>query len=260
MAALDDSNHRRSTDYANAPASATNEEPRIAWNAPPVGRPTKVSAGASRQARGARTPGTLSAALRLLADHHESSVIDTDCEEERAYSDAAAQVRALLIEGAAPAALAAGTDAWIAALVEGVRGALPSADAVATSVVRQLAATPPRPVLGVATGGSNVARGDSATSAAAAAGDRPLAPSSSVVTPKSSELRRYLKQKDYAALRSVSVSTVKTWCRLGLPTNGVRGRGIRIKLAEAEAWLEAGGLELAVREAGARHARTRRSS
>jgi hypothetical protein len=72
--------------------------------------------------------------------------------------------------------------------------------------------------------------------------------------------RRYLKQKDYATLRSVSVSTVKTWCRLGLPTNGVQGRGIRIKLAEAEAWLEAGGLELAMREAGARHARSRRPS
>ena len=53
----------------------------------------------------------------------------------------------------------------------------------------------------------------------------------------------------------VCVSTVKHWRRLGLPTNGIKGRGVRIKVAEADAWFDAGGPKLALAAADARYGR-----
>lgn len=75
----------------------------------------------------------------------------------------------------------------------------------------------------------------------------------------SSTERLYMKFTDYAVRHGVGLSTVKSWRRLGLPTNGVRGRGVRIKVKEADAWVEAGGPRLAFFEAGARDARKGRA-
>ncbi|MFI5297817.1 MAG: hypothetical protein ACHREM_06920 [Polyangiales bacterium] len=64
-----------------------------------------------------------------------------------------------------------------------------------------------------------------------------------------------MKLKEFADRYGVCVGTVKKWMRLGMPTNGVEGRGVRIRVVEAEAWYDAGGPQLALAAAGARHAR-----
>jgi hypothetical protein len=69
---------------------------------------------------------------------------------------------------------------------------------------------------------------------------------------------RFLKLADFAVRHGVSLSTVKYWRRLGLATNGVEGRGVRVNVVEADAWLAARGPKLALAAAGARHARCRK--
>lgn len=56
--------------------------------------------------------------------------------------------------------------------------------------------------------------------------------------------RKWIRQGEFALRHSVSVSQVRKWCMHGLPTNGIKGRGVRIKVTEGDAWVEAGGPEL----------------
>jgi hypothetical protein len=67
--------------------------------------------------------------------------------------------------------------------------------------------------------------------------------------------RRFMKEKEYEDYRRVGKTTLHKWRKLGLPTNGIQGRGIRIKVPEADAWLDAGGPELAIRESAERQAK-----
>ncbi len=67
--------------------------------------------------------------------------------------------------------------------------------------------------------------------------------------------RKYMKMKEWGKRHEVCLSTVKYWRRLGLPTNGIEGRGVRVKLPEADNWVHAGGPKLALAAAGAKHAR-----
>ena len=83
----------------------------------------------------------------------------------------------------------------------------------------------------------------------------PNLPSAAIDVPSNVARSQYMKMRDYAVRQDVSISTVKFWRRLGLATNGVKGRGVRIKVVEADAWVEAGGPKLALAAAGARHTR-----
>jgi hypothetical protein len=66
---------------------------------------------------------------------------------------------------------------------------------------------------------------------------------------------KYMKMEAWGERYDVRISTVKRWRRLGLPTNGIKGRGVRVKVPEADDWVDAGGPKLALAAAGARHAR-----
>ena len=81
---------------------------------------------------------------------------------------------------------------------------------------------------------------------------------SPLVVPPPVLLPQFMKMKTYAAHRDVSVSTVKYWRKLGLPTNGTKGRGVRIMVAEADQWLDAGGPQLAMAALGAHSAQRER--
>jgi hypothetical protein len=69
------------------------------------------------------------------------------------------------------------------------------------------------------------------------------------------QARLYMKLKEYADYRRVGRTTLYEWRKLGLPTNGAEGKGLRIKVPEADAWLDAGGPELAIRESAERQAK-----
>jgi len=56
---------------------------------------------------------------------------------------------------------------------------------------------------------------------------------------KTSE-RRYMTVPEFAELRGYSSRTIRDWCELGMPHSG-DGKGRRIHVAEAIAWIEAGG-------------------
>jgi hypothetical protein len=63
--------------------------------------------------------------------------------------------------------------------------------------------------------------------------------------------RKWITQKEFAYRHSVSVSQVRKWCMHGLPTNSIKGRGVKIKVIEGDAWVESGGPELVrLRERG----------
>lgn len=51
---------------------------------------------------------------------------------------------------------------------------------------------------------------------------------------------RFMSVPDFAALRNYSTRTIRDWCELGMPHSG-EGRGRRIHVNEAIAWIEAGG-------------------
>ncbi|MFZ5895595.1 MAG: helix-turn-helix domain-containing protein [Myxococcota bacterium] len=51
---------------------------------------------------------------------------------------------------------------------------------------------------------------------------------------------RFMTVPDFAALRNYSTRTIRNWCELGMPHSGT-GRGRRIHVREAIAWIEAGG-------------------
>jgi hypothetical protein len=51
---------------------------------------------------------------------------------------------------------------------------------------------------------------------------------------------RFMTVPDFAALRNYSTRTIRDWCELGMPHSGT-GRGRRIHVSEAIAWIEAGG-------------------
>ena len=51
---------------------------------------------------------------------------------------------------------------------------------------------------------------------------------------------RYAKLRDFARERHYGVSTVRRWVEQGMPHIG-KGRSLRIKVPEAEAWLAARG-------------------
>lgn len=51
---------------------------------------------------------------------------------------------------------------------------------------------------------------------------------------------RFMSVPDFAALRNYSTRTIRDWCELGMPHSG-EGRGRRIHVKEAIAWIEAGG-------------------
>src|SRR5258705_2080434 len=78
----------------------------------------------------------------------------------------------------------------------------------------------------------------------------------SVAPPGQAEPRR-MKLVRFAERHDVSLSTVKKWVRLGLPTNGIVGRGVRVKVEEGDRWVDSGGPVLALRTRGA--ARAQRS-
>jgi hypothetical protein len=67
--------------------------------------------------------------------------------------------------------------------------------------------------------------------------------------------RKYMTMAAWGQRHGKSVSTVKHWRRLGLPTNGIEGHGVRVKVREADDWVDAGGPKLALAAAGAKHAR-----
>lgn len=78
----------------------------------------------------------------------------------------------------------------------------------------------------------------------------PVPPAPVPPAPKLVE-RRKIKQKEFAVRHAVSLSMVRKWCMHGLPTNGVKGRGVRILLPEGDAWVESGGPDLVrLRERG----------
>jgi hypothetical protein len=51
---------------------------------------------------------------------------------------------------------------------------------------------------------------------------------------------RFMTVPDFAALRSYSTRTIRDWCDLGMPHSG-EGRGRRVHVVEAIAWIESGG-------------------
>jgi hypothetical protein len=51
---------------------------------------------------------------------------------------------------------------------------------------------------------------------------------------------RYMKVPAYAELKGLSARTIRDYCDLGMPSEGV-GRGRRVIVAEADAWLASGG-------------------
>jgi len=81
------------------------------------------------------------------------------------------------------------------------------------------------------------------------------APPLTDISPASTVERRWMKLADFAVRHDYSLSTVKHWRRLGLPTNGIDGRGVRVNVSEGDAWLAAGGPRLAIAAAGACHGR-----
>lgn len=54
---------------------------------------------------------------------------------------------------------------------------------------------------------------------------------------------RYAKLRDFARERHYGVSTVRRWIKEGMPHIG-NGRSLRIKVPEAEAWLQARGARI----------------
>lgn len=84
--------------------------------------------------------------------------------------------------------------------------------------------------------------------------DALLAELGPVEPPAAPEPPRFQTPAKYARERGYSGKTVARWLKLGLPKIG-SGRQTRVRVAEADAWLAAGGPEAAARMAGAIAAR-----
>lgn len=62
----------------------------------------------------------------------------------------------------------------------------------------------------------------------------------SAPTPAAAAAQRFMKLPAFAASRSLSSRTIRDYCDLGMPHQG-EGRARRILVAEADAWIAAGG-------------------
>jgi hypothetical protein len=51
---------------------------------------------------------------------------------------------------------------------------------------------------------------------------------------------RFMKVGDFAAARGFSSRTIRDYCELGMPHRG-EGKGRRVLVAEADAWIDGGG-------------------
>lgn len=69
-----------------------------------------------------------------------------------------------------------------------------------------------------------------------------------VTSPTSDRSPRWMKVSEYAKTRGFSRSTVQAWIADGMPATAM-GRGYRVDVAAADAWLEHGGARRARHDA-----------